>query len=1293
MRLHFLKLLVLPLAIQSLSAGILFQTDFEEKSTIPAGAKLVDGLRGKGVLTSPDAALIWPAAGKIDPNGGSLSFKIKPLDWDLNSKGKWFPLFWLGTRECGTNYYYLLIDTRQSMPYISLFSRCTPRELAARYVFQGKMRESFKRGAWTHVVLTWSKWQFFLYINGQQVSQHNYSLPFEPLKMPRDFSIYFGNTHFWKRKLNYSSVFDEIEIHDRMLTAAEVNNLYEQTAPAAPRKTIRHRLPVPKTAHPVKIDGIPEEKEWCDATRVPLNKRFFTRLLTQEPAWAMIKYDDKNLYVAAEIPCYGKYFTPGSSRGMKVFAGDNFEITVRCPKLAKTEQPFFQFAMAPNGAWAFNRFGKWDTPSPIRHKVRSYRDKWFAEAEIPLAIFPEEVRPGAVWLLQFGIHTPSDAALKTVQDRILGWSNGYVEGAARYAQMFHYPECMGEMVFQADTTGVRIDRLGNPVNGNLDFVLSSAAPMDLSVDLERDKISVLSRKKNSSRKLAVTEKLAATGMTELTIQAFPSRDDKPLFAWQSCVPIKEPISAEFRIQPERSSVKLDVNIAAMPAAMLSELTSKGLNCSILVRDAAGKEVFGSKKFTMKKTAAAAEVGFRELPPGRYEIVIAVGDGGRTFGKKLLFERPSDEFLRMKENDYGRKVPAPWTPVNVETPEKIGVFGREYLFAANGFPRQMVSRNENIFVRPPELIVHSGGKARLFNRIVEPAAEAERHPDFVLHRGVAETEDGAFRLEWKRRTEFDGLVLYDVTLSAGKGRLMTIDRLELAGSLCAASSRCLQAPDFSVEWSRNNLYSGALRNYFWFSGINSGLDIAVPDDGNWVFDAKTPAVFFKRDGKDADARLSLRLIGKKVTTEKSLRYSFGLMATPVRPVRADFRKTHAGGNRYPKNQNLQEYWLYNDKVQDIQFPNIALLTDVSDPVRARKEISRFHNRGIRILPNSLHTAMPDNNPYYDYYGEQWLVTANGIPGSKSYHSRWQGKEFYMCCPVCPRSAYSQFLNWCGINLMKKYKFNGLYLDGGQSMRCDNIRHGCGYTDAFGRRITPWNDFACRNSLRRIYTAIHETDPDGVFWVHAGVQNAPHIHSFADFLLTGEDLLPNVPANPQFYTDGVPPEKWQSTYQLPRQLGVAAMLIGLVQKYTASTLKPPADLVERYYPLLTMCLLHDVNLYGHFMWFKTMEDFWGMIDACGISAPDAVFTGYWYPNCRVRTDRKNVLASYYTFPGSERKVVIVGNTGKNAESCLLEYPASWLPTDGKVKNLRTGKMVDPRQRMNIPRRNFEILEFQP
>jgi hypothetical protein len=93
------------------------------------------------------------------------------------------------------------------------------------------------------------------------------------------------------------------------------------------------------------------------------------------------------------------------------------------------------------------------------------------------------------------------------------------------------------------------------------------------------------------------------------------------------------------------------------------------------------------------------------------------------------------------------------------------------------------------------------------------------------------------------------------------------------------------------------------------------------------------------------------------------------------------------------------------------------------------------------------------------------------------------------------------------------------------------------------------------------------------------------------------------------------------------------------------------------LLTMLLVHDIEITGHYMYPKPGEkvvDIYrrlGIINRMDAHNPEARFTGYW-DRPKLKVADKGLWLSYYTFPNASRIVAILSNPGLKEEDARLE-----------------------------------------
>ena len=195
---------------------------------------------------------------------------------------------------------------------------------------------------------------------------------------------------------------------------------------------------------------------------------------------------------------------------------------------------------------------------------------------------------------------------------------------------------------------------------------------------------------------------------------------------------------------------------------------------------------------------------------------------------------------------------------------------------------------------------------------------------------------------------------------------------------------------------------------------------------------------------------------------------------------------------------------------------------------------------------------------------------------------------------------------------------------------------------------------------------------------------------DLLLPGEDLMPMVPANPNYYTDFVPLVRWQSTYNISPIIGTAAVFHGLSQPPAQPPNVAPSD-PDISTPLFTMCLLHDINPNGAHIYCKTIDRFWQMRRDSGIAADGTKFVGYWYPNAAFKSNNKSILVSHYEPADGARRVVIIGNISKEPQPFTLQAPPGWRASLANARDAFTKEKVDASKPLELKKRGYWVIEL--
>lgn len=689
------------------------------------------------------------------------------------------------------------------------------------------------------------------------------------------------------------------------------------------------------------------------------------------------------------------------------------------------------------------------------------------------------------------------------------------------------------------------------------------------------------------------------------------------------------------------------------------------------------------RFAVTAAEGSARVRFHDLPPGRYQARLRVSGGGAELVRASSFERPDPGFLTAQVG-LDRTVPAPWTPIR-SSGQEVSVLGRTYLFDGRPFPSRMASEGQTVLARAVDLSVSVQGTARSFPAGIERTVE--QAPDRVVAEGSSVLGDGSLRLRWRRELAYDGLACAFLTLEpAHAGARVPVDRLTFEAAVPAAAAR-FSFP-YSAAWAKEGK-AAARNDLAWLTNHRAGLCWFTDSDANWVYAASPdtpdtpvgPPVSLFRRGEEAI--IQAVLIGRPVVIDRPLTYTMGLIATPTKPLRPDWRRIHAEGWRAPKGQTLQSVcWMDAEK---IQFTNRWLLGDLVEEDAGRRELAEYKALGIDCVPYACGSAMPTNNPWYDFYETQWEVTHQGRPAPKDYRTLWRGREVYLGS-VCPASGFGDWMVTQTDHLMRKYPFAGLYLDYGHPSPCDNPRHGCGVVDAFGQRRGSYNILGKRRMYERLYKVIHRVRPDGYLWTHNWLNFCPPLHSFTDLDFPGEEFMHTAPGNPNAYTDLTSPEEWQCNYNSHIR-GVGIQFLSEV----ANGLQQMRDEPRRSRPMLTCLLLHDVPCNGNRVHWATISRLWAVWDTLEVTR--ATFHGYWEDDAPVRASAPELRVSTYTWPGERRALLVVGNMTTQAQRGTLDC-ASLVPAGAAVvaRDEETEQPLSLGETLQLADRDYRLISVR-
>ncbi len=305
-----------------------------------------------------------------------------------------------------------------------------------------------------------------------------------------------------------------------------------------------------------------------------------------------------------------------------------------------------------------------------------------------------------------------------------------------------------------------------------------------------------------------------------------------------------------------------------------------------------------------KFATEQRLDLPELADGLYRAELYVDSGAADEDddkpvKSLPFEQRSD--FAWLDNDIGvsDEVIPPFTPLEVEG-DRVSAILREHTLSDIGLWSSVVADGEEILAGPMRFEVVQNGKPQTTAGTV---AVEQAEPHVVTTR--AEWTAGDIQGVTRGELEYDGCM--KVTLELSQNGDAPVDALDLVIPLkndfmplmhaCGDGLRINYGGAVpvgegevwsSIKASRSDLI-GTFLPYLWIGEEGRGLTWFAANDQDWVVDTtdKTPALALERNGDELSLRV--RLIQKPTVLERTHTITFGLMATPTKPMPENWRR--------------------------------------------------------------------------------------------------------------------------------------------------------------------------------------------------------------------------------------------------------------------------------------------------------------------------------------------------------------------------------------------------------------------
>jgi hypothetical protein len=724
-----------------------------------------------------------------------------------------------------------------------------------------------------------------------------------------------------------------------------------------------------------------------------------------------------------------------------------------------------------------------------------------------------------------------------------------------------------------------------------------------------------------------------------------------------------------------ATLGLELDLSTLPAEWLEEVTAGRATLEV------GRQ---KVKLTGPTVTASIPFQFRE---GKQTLKYTLRSPRRkdTFVYEDSLTVPDLSWMGSKVG-VSDKVLDPWTDLVCDSKGGVSCWGRRYEFEGP-LPSKVVNQGHDILRGPVQLTLETEhGKGKLTERTRKTVSKGPARVEFT---GTASFGNLTVGVDWECWTEYDGLAVGTFTIKPPRTGLKIeslVMRIPLREALKYLRG-ARQNPN-RLDWD-GNLWQSAFEPFLWLTSEDEGFLYFCESEANWVGAQGAPMTILK--GGD-EPEIELRIIGQPVTAKEPLRYQFGFQATPVKPLAEDWRVQNYGPGNPIKHQNLQP-WMNGYALYEGLW------------LAARPEVLReFEEKrvaeGLRVYYYACTSCTPDISPMYRFLRMLWTdpYPAQFGPNQNAESRLQPATPPYYLVPVCPGApTFVEYELWLAKRLAEQVGARGFYTDTDDLWPCDNRRHGCGFTDVFGKSGVTWTILKKREFSKRMATLMRSLGGErgrGYWLTHAHSKLTPPFHCFADAFYPGEEYTHRLYNNKWYYIADMP--------EVDYRVQLSPLPSGMVHAFLPEFWRGSKNEEDIKVPgptesLLAMCAVNDVNCTAAYMHGPSMEEWWGLREKLGVK--NASFSAYWRPNCPVKVvSPEEARASVYTWQKKHGAVVLVANRRpEDAEVTVqVDLKALGLSLTVSAVDERTGKRLALKAgRLTVPvkGRNYTYVSLRP
>ena len=538
------------------------------------------------------------------------------------------------------------------------------------------------------------------------------------------------------------------------------------------------------------------------------------------------------------------------------------------------------------------------------------------------------------------------------------------------------------------------------------------------------------------------------------------------------------------------------------------------------------ELYSTRSGELQATRVVRDIGLEEVAFDTRGVAFGccafratfIDRHGTRFHTDILQDKTPGRFDWMGSRaGLSRRVPAPFTPLKLTRRAgelSVSCWGRDYIFGGSSFLKAIVSEGRQLLAGPVVPVAEVDGKFLRWGRARWKLTAAGR--DQVVIEARLRSAAGVL-VDIRAEVDFDGMVRIDWAIAAA--RIVRLERLAIEWPLDAELARYFY--HFPGSWGgvrnvgslpQRDLNMG-FRPFFWLGDEEKGLSWFAESNRDWlVRDAARTTQIVHAD-KSVVARVNIvtepltlvpgQQLGRSFTGHGDraealapglvtdvLRYTFGMQATPVKPVAEDAWEQrivciNQGAAGFRPRLNVSNRALDNFVAAGVRtvvlfehWTDAEGYTKTPHAAAVRKIVKACHDRGLKVLLyfSFLISEISDE---WEAIGKDCVILPKG--GYPVFH--YQPQPDQAAWRVCLNSLWQDLLVDGIARVMDDYEVDGVYLDGTEyPFGCCNTEHGCGVVRADGSIAQSFPIFAARSTMRRIHQVVKARRRDGLINVH-------------------------------------------------------------------------------------------------------------------------------------------------------------------------------------------------------------------